>query len=454
VDNFLFLAEERCIVEFNGLELWQNVLSILEEKVSRPSFETWLNSTKVQAYTSTSLSISTPNKFTKEWLETRYSSMIHRTVFSLIEKNIDIIFIDESIKEEEQTDQQDPFTHRYNKYNPNYTFANFVVGQANRFAQAAALAVAEKPAGAYNPLFIYGGVGLGKTHLLHAIGNHINEHNPHLKTLYVSSETFMNEFIDAIREKRGDYFREKYRNIDVLMIDDIQFIGGKEQTQEEFFHTFNTLHEQKKQIVITSDRIPRDIQTLEDRLRSRFEWGLITDIQLPDLETRTAILSKKAKAEKMEFPAVVYDYIAAHVRTNIRELEGALTRVIAFSSLENEDISLNLVERALKEYISEQNSDTISVERIQRKVSEHFGVKVEDFSCKKRTKSIVFPRQVAMYLSRELTELSLPKIGEGFGGRDHSTVLHAHEKITQQMEVDLSLKKEIMTLADQIKNLM
>ncbi len=442
-------------MEINGVELWQQVLGSLEKKISKPSFETWLKSTKIQSFTQNSLSILTPSKFAKDWLQDRYSSLIHKTIFELIERNLDLIFIDEGEfliaaedgKEVEMTEEK-----RYNNFNKKHTFESFVVGQANRFAHAAAFAVAESPARSYNPLFIYGGVGLGKTHLLHAIGNYVNEHHPHLKAMYVSSETFMLEFIHAIRDKRSESFRNKYRNIDILMIDDIQFIGGKEQTQEEFFHTFNALHEQRKQIVITSDKLPREIPTLEDRLRSRFEWGLITDVQLPDLETRTAILFKKAKAEKMDIPSAVFDYIATNIRTNIRELEGAFTRVIAFSSLENEDISLHLAERALKEYISEQNSDKISVERILSKVGEYYGVEVNDFRSNKRTKAIVFPRQVAMYLSRELTDLSLPKIGSGFGGRDHSTVLYAHDKISTQMEEDLDLKKEILSLADRIKN--
>jgi chromosomal replication initiator protein len=443
-------------MDFNGVELWQSVLNSLEEKISKPSFETWLRSTSIQSFTQSSLTISTPNKFTKDWLESRYSTLIQKSIFDIIEKNLDLIFIDRSLNdksdnnETDKNEKEDSFL--LNRFNPKYTFDSFVVGQANRFAHAAALAVAESPANSYNPLFIYGGVGLGKTHLLHAIGNYVKEHHPQLRTMYVSSETFTIEFIHSLRDKRGDNFRNKYRNIDILMIDDIQFIGGKESTQEEFFHTFNTLHEQRKQIVITSDKHPKNIPTLEDRLRSRFGWGLITDVQLPDLETRTAILFKKAKAEKMNLPDSVIDYISANIRTNIRELEGAFTRVVAYSSLENEDISLNLAQRALTEYISEQNSDKISVERIQRKVSEYYGVNVDDFRCKKRTKSIVFPRQVAMYLSRELTDLSLPKIGDGFGGRDHSTVIHAHEKIANQMESDLDFKKEILTLADHIKS--
>lgn len=444
-------------MEFNGHELWQSVLTMLQEKVSKNSFETWLRATEIRSFSPDSLTILTPSKFSKDWLESRYATLIQKTIFDIIHRNLDLVFIDGSMKEKTADHRNEPSDYEdsllLNRFNAKYTFDNFVVGQANRFAHAAALAVAEAPAKKYNPLFIYGGVGLGKTHLLHAIGNYMNENHPQLRALYVSSETFTIEFIHSLRDKRGENFRNKYRNIDVLMIDDIQFIGGKESTQEEFFHTFNALHEQRKQIIITSDKLPKNIPTLEDRLRSRFEWGLITDVQLPDLETRTAILFKKAKAEKIEMPSSVIDYIASNVITNIRELEGAFTRILAFSSLENEDINLNLAERALTEYISEQNSDKISVERIQRKVSEYYGINIEDFRCKKRTKAVVLPRQVAMYLTRELTELSLPKIGEGFGGRDHSTVIHAHEKIRQQMRVDGDFKKEIMTIKDRIKTM-
>jgi chromosomal replication initiator protein len=337
--------------------------------------------------------------------------------------------------------------------NPKYTFDTFVIGAGNRFAHAASLAVAEQPAKAYNPLFIYGGVGLGKTHLMHAIGHYILEHNPRCRVLYLSSEKFTNEFINAIRDNRGEEFRLKYRNIDILLIDDIQFIAGKEQTQEEFFHTFNALHEAHKQIIISSDRQPKEIPTLEERLRSRFEWGLITDIQPPDLETRVAILRKKAKAENLDIPNEAIMYIANHINTNIRELEGALIRVIAYSSLVNEDITAHLAAQALKDIIPASRPKTITIQDIQQVVGEYFGMKIEDFKARKRTKAIAFPRQVAMYLSRELTDLSLPKIGEAFGGRDHTTVIHAHEKIAQTIESDHELYKIIQNLTEKIKTM-
>jgi chromosomal replication initiator protein len=336
--------------------------------------------------------------------------------------------------------------------NPKYTFDTFVIGANNRFAHAASLAVAEAPAKAYNPLFLYGGVGLGKTHLMHAIGHYIMDHNPSTKIMYISSEKFTNEFINAIRENRGESFRNKYRNIDVLLIDDIQFLAGKDGTQEEFFHTFNALHEERKQIVISSDRTPKEIPTLEERLRSRFEWGLITDIQAPDLETRIAILRKKAKAENLDIPNEAMVYIANQIDTNIRELEGALIRVVAYSSLINQDITSHLAAEALKDIIPSSRPKMITMNDIQQKVGEFYGLRLEEFKARKRTKAVAYPRQIAMYLSRELTDYSLPKIGEAFGGRDHTTVIHAHEKISQQLKVDQDLYKILQNLTEKIKN--
>ncbi|RSK25435.1 chromosomal replication initiator protein DnaA, partial [Bacillus sp. HMF5848] len=336
--------------------------------------------------------------------------------------------------------------------NSKYTFDTFVIGQGNRFAHAASLAVAEAPAKAYNPLFIYGGVGLGKTHLMHAIGHYVLEHNPAAKVVYLSSEKFTNEFINSIRDNKTVDFRNKYRSVDVLLIDDIQFLAGKEQTQEEFFHTFNTLHEESKQIVISSDRPPKEIPTLEDRLRSRFEWGLITDITPPDLETRIAILRKKAKADGLDIPNEVMLYIANQIDSNIRELEGALIRVVAYSSLINKDINADLASDALKDIIPSSKPRVITIQDIQKVVSQHFNVKVEELKAKKRTRTIVEPRQVAMYLSRELTDASLPKIGEEFGGRDHTTVIHAHEKISKKLESDPNFQRTFKEIQSQLKN--
>nr|WP_330382256.1 chromosomal replication initiator protein DnaA [Clostridioides difficile] len=322
---------------------------------------------------------------------------------------------------------------------------------SNRFAHAACVAVAESPAKAYNPLFLYGGVGLGKTHLMHAIGHHIVSQKKDSKVVYVSSEKFTNELINSIKDDKNEEFRNKYRNVDVLLIDDIQFIAGKERTQEEFFHTFNTLHEANKQIIISSDRPPKDIPTLEDRLRSRFEMGLITDIQAPDFETRIAILRKKAQLERIDVPNEVMSYIAKNIKSNIRELEGALTRVVAYSSLSNRVISFDLATEALKDIITTSKNEEINVLRIKEKVSSVFNLKMEDFNSKKRTRSIAYPRQIAMYLTRELTDLSLPKIGEEFGGRDHTTVIHAHDKVSKDIEESEEIKTKIDKIISDLK---
>ncbi|MDV9958632.1 chromosomal replication initiator protein DnaA, partial [Clostridioides difficile] len=339
----------------------------------------------------------------------------------------------------------------YPNLNPKYTFDTFVIGNSNRFAHAACVAVAESPAKAYNPLFLYGGVGLGKTHLMHAIGHHIVSQKKDSKVVYVSSEKFTNELINSIKDDKNEEFRNKYRNVDVLLIDDIQFIAGKERTQEEFFHTFNTLHEANKQIIISSDRPPKDIPTLEDRLRSRFEMGLITDIQAPDFETRIAILRKKAQLERIDVPNEVMSYIAKNIKSNIRELEGALTRVVAYSSLSNRVISFDLATEALKDIITTSKNEEINVLRIKEKVSSVFNLKMEDFNSKKRTRSIAYPRQIAMYLTRELTDLSLPKIGEEFGGRDHTTVIHAHDKVSKDIEESEEIKTKIDKIISDLK---
>lgn len=441
--------------------LWQQVLSAVQKKISKPSFDTWFKSTKALSFTDQSIVICAPNNFAREWLEDRYTQLISKTISEQFNKQVEISFVVEDelpsdiVKpaqmpaKPQQELQEETFSHMLN---PKYTFDTFVIGAGNRFAHAASLAVAEAPAKAYNPLFIYGGVGLGKTHLMHAIGHYIIDHNPNTKVLYISSEKFTNEFINAIRDNRGESFRNKYRNIDVLLIDDIQFIAGKEQTQEEFFHTFNALHEARKQIVISSDRPPKEIPTLEDRLRSRFEWGLITDIQPPDLETRIAILRKKAKAENLDVPNEALMYIGNQIDTNIRELEGALIRVVAYSSLVNEDISVHLAAEALKDIIPANRPKAITIQDIQMKVGQYYNLKLEDFRARKRTKAVAFPRQVAMYLARELTDFSLPKIGEAFGGRDHTTVLHAHDKISEYLSKDQDLYRIINELTNAIKN--
>ncbi|GAX88723.1 chromosomal replication initiator protein DnaA [Effusibacillus lacus] len=446
-------------------ELWQRTLTMLEQTLSKPSFETWFKSTKPLSLEGNTLVVSVPNDFARDWLESRYLGIIRETLGSLTMTDMNVRFVipqisDEQFETKESRRGKDQLgrvdrelTDEYipSALNPKYTFETFVIGAGNRFAHAAALAVAEAPAKAYNPFFIYGGVGLGKTHLMHAIGHYVLEHNPAAKVMYISSEKFTNEFINSIQYNRTEDFRNKYRNIDVLLIDDIQFLAGKEQTQEEFFHTFNTLHEESKQIIISSDRPPKEIPTLEDRLRSRFEWGLITDIQPPDLETRVAILQKKAKADGLNIPNDVLMYIANKIDTNIRELEGALIRVVAYSSLINNDLTADLAAEALKDIISDNRPKTITIHEIQKVVGEHFNLKIEDFKAKKRTKAVAFPRQIAMYLARELTDFSLPKIGDEFGGRDHTTVIHAHEKITRELENNFSLRQTLESLKEKIR---
>ncbi|MCM3041366.1 chromosomal replication initiator protein DnaA [Paenibacillus motobuensis] len=440
-------------------EIWQNILSIINTKLSKPSFDTWFKATKIVSINDHSIVISAPTTFAVEWLESRYTKLVATTVYEYLGNQVDVTFVIEKSAPPEQppvykepptpVQTEESISHMLN---PKYTFDTFVIGSGNRFAHAASLAVAEDPARAYNPLFLYGGVGLGKTHLMHAIGHYILEHSPSRKVVYISSEKFTNEFINAIRDNRAESFRNKYRNIDILLIDDIQFIAGKESTQEEFFHTFNALHEESKQIIISSDRPPKEIPTLEERLRSRFEWGLITDIQPPDLETRIAILRKKAKAENLDIPNEAMMYIANQIDTNIRELEGALIRVVAYSSLINQDITTHLAAEALKDIIPSSRPKMITIQDIQQRVGEFFNLKMEDFKARKRTKAIAFPRQIAMYLSRELTDFSLPKIGDAFGGRDHTTVIHAHEKISQQIKSDPELNKVINNITEQIKN--
>ncbi|WP_170075875.1 chromosomal replication initiator protein DnaA [Paraclostridium dentum] len=430
------------------VSLWEKTLQLIKGELSPPSFNAFFKQIKPLQIQSNTLILLVPNDFTKGILEDRYLNLIESSVnqLSLKKHNIKFVLSENEVKgldKDQQLDDDKQIRKKYPNLNPKYTFDTFVIGNSNRFAHAACVAVAEAPARAYNPLFLYGGVGLGKTHLMHAIGHHIMEQKKDPKVVYVSSEKFTNELINSIKDDRNEEFRNKYRNVDVLLIDDIQFIAGKERTQEEFFHTFNSLHEANKQIIISSDRPPKEIPTLEDRLRSRFEMGLITDIQAPDFETRMAILRKKAQMEDIDVPNEVTVYIAKNIKSNIRELEGALTRVVAYSSLTNRTISFELASEALKDIITTSKHEEITVNRIKEKVSSVFSLKMEDFNSKKRTRSISYPRQVAMYLSRELTDLSLPKIGEEFGGRDHTTVIHAHDKISKDIENNEDFKEKV-----------
>ncbi|MEK3888889.1 chromosomal replication initiator protein DnaA [Bacillus sp. FSL K6-3431] len=443
----------------NITDLWDQVLINIEKKVSKPSFDTWLKFTKAHVLQGDTMVITAPNEFARDWLEGRYSQLISGLLYEIIGEELNVKFIIPPQQEDEDNIppvandvKNNEATDIYQSMlNPKYTFDTFVIGSGNRFAHAASLAVAEAPANAYNPLFIYGGVGMGKTHLMHAIGHYVQEHNPAAKVVYLSSEKFTNEFINSIRDNKAVDFRNKYRNADVLLIDDIQFLAGKEQTQEEFFHTFNTLHEESKQIVISSDRPPKEIPTLEDRLRSRFEWGLITDITPPDLETRIAILRKKAKADGLDIPNEVMLYIANQIDSNIRELEGALIRVVAYSSLINKDINADLAAEALKNIIPSSKPKVITILDIQKMIGAEYNIKLEDFKAKKRTQSIAFPRQIAMFLSREMTDFSLPKIGEEFGGRDHTTVIHAHEKISKMLASDPEFHSKIEEIRESLK---
>ena len=443
--------------------LWQETLEKLKTELTRPSFETWLSSTQLLDIEGDTLVISVPNDFAKDWLESRYASLIRSSVQSLLGHSVSLRFVIPAPEEDSLTPEpvlkecKADTLLKQNEPLPNfliskYVFDTFVIGNSNRFAHAAALAVAESPAKSYNPLFIYGGVGLGKTHLMHAIGHHILQRSPNTRVLYVSSEKFTNELIDSIRDEKALEFRNHYRNVDILLIDDIQFLAGKERTQEEFFHTFNALHEANKQIIISSDRPPKEIPTLEDRLRSRFEWGLITDIQAPDLETRIAILRKKAKIENLQVPNEVMVYIADKIHTNIRELEGALIRVIAFASLSSMPITAEVAMEALKDILPTNNTRQITIDDIQKGVAEYFHLSPSEFKAKRRTRAVAFPRQIAMYLSRQLTDCSLPKIGEEFGGRDHTTVMHAQDKISQALQTDPLLEKRVNEIIQRIQN--
>ena len=436
-------------------QYWNEALQIIEKEISSPvSYETWILPIVPVGIDGSRFLLRVSEPFYKEMLEKRHLPLIRSAIKTVTKVNYEIVILTEGeeaphstqsiIKPEENNDLA-------KNLNPKYVFSSFVVGNSNRMAHAASLAVAESPAKAYNPLFLYGNSGLGKTHLMHSIAHFILEKNPSTKVLYVTSETFTNELILSIQNNKNEEFRNKYRNIDVLLIDDIQNKTKKEGTQEEFFHTFNALYESNKQIIISSDRPPKEIKTLEDRLRSRFEWGLIADIQPPDYETRIAILRKKADRDHLVVPDDVMAYIAKNIVSNIRELEGALTRIVAYATLTNQDISLELTEKSMKDVYSENAQAPLTPDLIQEIVARHYNIRVEDIQGNKKPKNIAFPRQVSMYLCRKLLDISLPKIGDSFGGRDHTTVIHAISKIEKQMENDTELKKTIIQLEKEIK---
>ena len=432
--------------------IWEKTLESVSPYLSKPSFETWLKPTKPISLDGNILIIEVPNDFARDWLESRYAPLLTSTIKELIEEDIEIKFVTPNQSNHDVKKNMVPTINvpQPSILNQKYTFESFVVGESNRFAHAASLAVAEAPGKAYNPLFIYGGVGLGKTHLMQAIGHYVLKHSPDYRVVYVSSEKFTNELINAIRFNRTPQFRDTYRTVDLILVDDIQFFAGKESTQEEFFHTFNTLYESGRQIVISSDRPPKEIPTLEDRLRSRFEWGLITDIQAPDLETRIAILRKKASAEGWYLPNEVIVHIADQINSNIRELEGALIRIIAFASFHNRQISLELANEVLKDVISSSSAKRVTIPLIQQTVADFFNIEIEDLKAQRRTKNVTYPRQIAMYLVRELTDYSLPKIGDEFGGRDHTTVIHACEKIQELIKTNAEVDRIIKDLIHKV----
>jgi chromosomal replication initiator protein len=441
--------------------IWQATIEKLEQEISPQNFSTWIRPLQFIDIIGDQVNIEVPNRFIKDWLRDNYIKKIeelmssvgtvnYRINIKINEKNDNIIKkINASEKKEVKkiiTSKNDQFSN----INDKYTFNSFVSGPSNQFAHAAAMAVANNPATTYNPLFIYGGVGLGKTHIVHAIGNEIIKKNNILKICYYSSEKFTDELINSLRHAKMDEFRNKFRSIDVLLIDDIQFIAGKKSTQEEFFHTFNALYESHKQIVVTSDKFPKEIPDLEERLRSRFEWGLIADIQAPDIETKQAILKMKADQNNIQLPEDVAFFLASSVINNVRELEGYLIRIGAFASLTSTTINLEMAKNILKDIIIEQTKE-ISIENIQKTVANHYQIKTSDLKSPKRLKTLVLPRQVAMYICRKLTSASYPEIGSKFGGKDHSTIIHAIKKIDKKMEDDLQLRNTIERLISSIK---
>ncbi|MBS1238541.1 MAG: chromosomal replication initiator protein [Deltaproteobacteria bacterium] len=442
--------------------LWEKSLQFIKEKVSQQNFETWIRPIKISSMEGDNITLNVPNKFFKDWLIENYHPVIKEAIASVagIDLKVDLQIAQESKQkpssprrhgdhQEKPRSQKKTVRSRVNQsLNPHYSFERFVVGPCNQFAHAASVSVAEQPAKNYNPLFIYGGVGLGKTHLLNAIGLHALLQHPEMNVVYVSAEEFMNELINSIRYDRMPKFREKYRNIDCLLIDDIQFVAGKEKTQEEFFHTFNTLHDSGKQIVVTSDKFPKDIPNMENRLRSRFEWGLIADIHPPEIETKIAILEKKAQENKMVLPQNVAYYVASNVESNIRELEGYLIRISAFASLTGKDIDINLTKEVLKKMLKRNEKEEVTIEEILKTVAGKLNVKVSDIKSQKKNKNLVSARQIAMYLARKMTDASFPDIGEKIGGRDHSTVIYSNNKIKNALEEDVNLKKIVQEIED------
>ena len=450
-------------VELSTENLWEEISGRLKEALSDGTYSKWFGDVHELVLEGDTLVLTVPSEFTRDWIEGHFLGLIGAAVRDIvgIERPIELKVAGGAEASAEDRAASEGFVPMVQRphgrpesggFNAKYTFDSFVIGSSNRFAHAAALAVAEAPAQAYNPLFIYGSTGLGKTHLLHAVAQYVAEHSSELSVRYMTSEAFVNDFINSLRDKRIEGFKQRYRGYDVLLIDDVQFFEGKERFQEEFFHTFNSLYEAGSQIVLSSDRPPRDIATLEERLRSRFEWGLITDIQPPDLETRIAILRKKVKVDGIHVhDEQVLTFIAGRVSTNIRELEGALTRVVAFSSLTGRPMTVELAQDVLRDVFPQGEAAQVSIKRIQDLVAERFSLSLEELCGEKRSQNIVYPRQVAMYLSRELTDSSLPKIGKEFGGRDHTTVIHATSKISRLIREDRSVYNLVQELTARVK---
>jgi chromosomal replication initiator protein len=450
-------------VELSAANLWGEISERLKEALSDGTYSKWFGDVRGLELDDDTLVLVVPSEFARDWIESNFLGLIGAAVRDILggERVLELQVRESADSAAEDRAgsggvvsvvQRAPGRPESGGFNMKYTFDSFVIGSSNRFAHAAALAVAEAPAQAYNPLFIYGSTGLGKTHLLQAIAQYVAEHSSSLSVRYVTSEAFVNDFINSLRDKRIEGFKNRYRAYDVLLIDDVQFFEGKERFQEEFFHTFNSLYEAGSQIVLSSDRPPRDIATLEERLRSRFEWGLITDIQPPDLETRIAILRKKVKVDGIHVhDEQVLTFIAGRVSTNIRELEGALTRVVAFSSLTGRPMTVELAQDVLRDVFPQGEAAEVSIKRIQDLVAERFSLSLEELCGEKRSQNIVYPRQVAMYLSRELTDSSLPKIGKEFGGRDHTTVIHATSKISRLIREDRSVYNLVQELTARVK---
>ncbi|HBC84041.1 MAG TPA: chromosomal replication initiator protein DnaA [Clostridiales bacterium] len=436
-------------------ELLTKAKELLKDETTKISYETWIKNLEIQSADNGNIILLASSTFQRDAIESRYHDLLTNTFNFITNKECSVTIIAKDEVQESNLSSSSNSTvdttsgYSNSTLNPKYTFDTFVVGNNNRFAHAAALAVAEAPATSYNPLFIYGGVGLGKTHLMHSIGNEILRKNRDSKILYVTSEKFTNHLINAIKDNKNEQFRTKYRNIDVLLIDDIQFIAGKERIQEEFFHTFNTLHESGKQIIISSDRPPKDIQLLEDRLKSRFEWGLIADISNPDYETRLAILRKKAQLDNIIIDDEILSNIATRIDSNIRELEGTLNKLIAKSSLTNSPITMEMAEKAINDIVSQQDK-VISSDFIQETVAKYFNISAKELKGSKRSNDIAFPRQIAMYLCRNVAQMSLPQIGKDFGKRDHTTVMHACNKIEQEMKENQNTK----LIVESVKNIL